>query len=125
MFKHAESHQEPQAKCSQNLLAANSDHIDKHYIFSHERSTLPPSLTLKESIDYGNMDKILDCIFPADLAHKRPVTTTAVLDEAVPFWKSYEHQRLLQAGVLVELANTLKDKKLPHDKQLFTTIIDD
>ena len=106
-------------------MAANSDHIDNHYIFSHERSVLPPSLTPKGRIDYGNIDEILDCIFPADLAHKRPVTTAAVLDGAVLFQKSYEHQRLLRAGVLVEIAKPLKDKKLPHDKQLFTTIIDD
>ena len=56
-----------QAKTSQILLAANSGHVINDYVFSHENSTLPPSLTRKGSLHHGNKSAILDCIVPAGL----------------------------------------------------------
>ena len=72
-----------QARTTQILLAANSGRIINDYVFSHESSTLPPSLTRKGSLHHGNKSEILDCIVHADLDNQRPVTTDAVLYSAV------------------------------------------
>ena len=72
-----------QAKTTQILLAANSGRFFNDYVFSHESSTLPPSLTYKGSLHHGNKSEILDCIVPADLDNQRPVTTNELLDCAV------------------------------------------
>ena len=64
-------------------MAAYFGRVINDYVFSHESSTLPPSLSQKESLYHGNKSEILGCIVPADLDNQRPVTTAAVLDGAV------------------------------------------
>ena len=69
-----------QANTTQILLAANSGRIINGYVFSHEGSTLPPSLTRKGSLHHGSESEILERNVHADLDNQRPVTTDAVLD---------------------------------------------
>ena len=72
-----------QAKTTQILFAAKSGRIINDYVFSHESSTIPPSLTRKGILHHRNTSEILDCFVPADLDNQRPVTTNAVLNCAV------------------------------------------
>ena len=65
------------------LLAANSGRVINDSFFSHESSKSPPSLTRKGEIYHGIKSEILQCIVPPHLENHRPVTTAAVLDEAV------------------------------------------
>ena len=61
----------------------NSGRIINDYVFSHESSTLPTSLTRKGSLHHGSKSEILDRIVPADIDNQRPVTTAAVLGGAI------------------------------------------
>ena len=65
------------------LLAANSGRKITQSVFTHENSTLPPSLTAKGHMHHGEKSEILDCIVPKELDNQRPATTAAVLDGAV------------------------------------------
>ena len=52
-----------------------------NYVCTHGSSTLPPSLTLKDSVHRGNKNEILDFIVPVNLSHA--LRTIAVLAGAV------------------------------------------
>ena len=65
------------------LLAANSGRTISESLFTHESSTLPPSLTGKGKMHHGEKSEILECIVPNELDNQRPATTAAVLDGAV------------------------------------------
>ena len=91
-----------QAKPTQILLAANSGCVINDYVFSHDNSTLPPSLTRKGSIHHGNKSEILDCI-----DNQRPVTTTAVLDGAYLI-------QMLRPGSVVTIRDYFTDVFAPY-----------
>ena len=67
------------------LFAANSGRTITESVFSHESSTSPPSLTIKEKCTTEIKLKFWIVLFPKDLENVtvRPVTTAAVLDGAV------------------------------------------
>lgn len=102
-----------QAKNTDILLAANSGRsID--YVFSHESSAFPPSLTRKGSMYHGDKSEILDCIVPADLDNHRPATTAGMLDGAVLI-------QMIRPGSNVTIEDYFTDKFVPYILSWFET----
>ena len=93
-LNHTEGSQKLQAKLTQILLAAYSGPFTNDFVFSHESSFPPPSLTLKDSLHCGKNDNILDSIAPADLAHAVRTATVLdcdVLNSNISFWKCFDY----------------------------------